>query len=307
MLDKYKGCLFGLAIGDALGSPFEFWLDKKVIKYLENNKLDLIDFERGEQKYPAGFYTDDTSMALCLAESLIEKGFDIENQFKKYRKWFLEGYLTPLGSCYGIGQQTMTSLRNEMKNATCFDGSDEDAGGNGSLMRCAPVGLYYSKDLDKIKEKSLLSSYVTHNNLIAGWSCVVLNSIIFFILKGKKKEEILKLILDYFSDEVPNGIYDCLRIDYSSVSEEYCYPISGYSLDTLKIAIWSWQTSENFETSIKKVIMLGNDTDTFASVTGAITGCYFGYNNIPEKWRNKIMDKDLIGKISEDLFNKVIE
>jgi len=75
-------------------------------------------------------------------------------------------------------------------------------------------------------------------------------------------------------------------------------------LDTLGIALWSWQTSEDFETSIKKVIALGNDTDTFAAVTGAIVGCYYGYAGIPEKWRDKVINKEIIIKFAEHLFEK---
>lgn len=302
--EKYKGCLSGIAIGDALGTPFEFWRKEKVIKYLEDKELKLVSFQRGEQDYPAGFYTDDTALTLCLAMSLIENGFSLDDQFRRYRKWLTEGYMTPLGFCYGVGQQTFRVLNRELKGVDLLDGSNEKESGNGSLMRCAPIGLYYQGNLDKIKEKSLLSSYITHNNIIAGWICVVLNSMISLILENKKKEEILNLVSSYFSKEIPKEINDCLIVDYNSLGSEYPFQISGYSLDTLRIALWSWQTSEDFMGSIKKVITLGNDTDTFAAVTGALTGCYYGYAGIPDGWREKVMNKENIIKIAELLFDK---
>lgn len=304
LLERYKGCLMGLAIGDALGAPFEFWKKEKVTEYLKNNELELVGFQRGNVKLPAGFYTDDTSLALCLASSLVEKGFSLEDQFSRYRKWLNEGYLTPLGSSYGVGQQTYKALRRELARVDLLDGSDDKAGGNGSLMRCAPIGLYYQGNLNEIKKKSLVSSYITHNNLIAGWSCVVLNSAISLILEGKNKREILKSISAYYSKEIPTEINDCLIIDYNSLGDQYPFQISGYSLDTLRIALWSWLTSENYVTSIKKVIMLGNDTDTFAAITGSLTGCYYGYTGMPEGWRQTVINKDTIGRLSKLLFEK---
>ncbi len=302
--DRFKGCLVGLATGDAIGSPFEFWLDKKVVEYLEKNELEMSTSQRGDIKYPIGFYTDDTSLALCLASSLIEKGFSLSDQFERYCKWLNEGYMTPLGVAYGVGQQTFRALNRDLRTDNLLDGSSENEGGNGSLMRCAPIGLYYQGNLDKIKEKSLLSSYITHNSLVAGWTCVVLNSIISLIIDGKKKDEILSFILEYFEEEMPVEIIRCLTFDYKSLGDKYLLPISGYSLDTLGIALWSWQTSENFEESIRKVVMLGNDTDTFGAVTGAITGCYYGFDEIPDKWKGKVMKVDDITKIAETIFEK---
>lgn len=302
--NNYYGCIIGLAIGDVLGAPFEFWKKENVAEYLAINRLELFDFTRGDQKFPAGFYTDDTSQALCLAKSLIENGFDVEDQMSKYRKWLFEGYLTPLGRAYGVGQHTLRALSRKNSTNDLYDGSEIKAGGNGSLMRCPPVGLYYQGNLDEIEAKSLLSSYITHNNIIAGWSCVVLNSMISLIIDGHAKEEIPRLVANSFSDKMPGEIRDCLTADYQKIGSKYPFPISGYSLDTLRIAIWSWQTSNDYEESIMKVVLLGNDTDTFAAVTGALVGCYYGQQSIPQKWLQKLMRKDDIIEIAEHLYQK---
>src|SRR3989338_11362165 len=182
ILDQYRGCLIGLALGDALGVPFEFWKKENVIKYFDNHDLEIKNFSRGDINFPAGFYSDDTAMMICLAESLLEKNFDLDDQFERYQKWYLTGYATPFDDrCYGIGQQTLKSLMSKIDFNT-MDGSDERAGGNGSLMRCAPIGLYYQNQHEEIKNKSLLASYLTHNFHLSGWACIILNTIISFII-----------------------------------------------------------------------------------------------------------------------------
>ena len=173
--NKYKGCLVGLAIGDCLGAPFEFKSPENLQVYFANHELDMIDFSMFNETFPAGYYTDDTSMMICLAESLVEKGYDIKDQFARYQKWLLEGYATPYGKdSYGVGQQTFKSLRSPLLELEAMNGFNHKAGGNGSLMRCAPIGLKY-ENYQEIIEKSLISSYATHNYFIAGWCCAVLN------------------------------------------------------------------------------------------------------------------------------------
>lgn len=152
ILDRYKGCLIGLVGGDALGVPFEFWKRQKVAKYFDTHGFEIKNFTRGDIKFPAGFYSDDTAMTICLAESLLEKGFDLDGQFEKYRKWYLTGYAAPFDDrSYGIGQQTLRALLGKI-NFSKMDGKDERAGGNGSMMRCAPIGLYYQNQHEEIKK-----------------------------------------------------------------------------------------------------------------------------------------------------------
>ncbi len=302
--NQYKGCLVGLAVGDALGMPFEFWKREDVIQCLKVTTLDMNI--KTNREMPAGFYTDDTSLMLCLAASLVEKGFDLEDQFKKYTNWLLKGYQTPFGYTYGVGQHTFKVLtRGKMRNTETLKGQGEYEGGNGTLMKTAPIGLYYQGNLDEIKNKSILSGYITHNSLIASWTCVVLNSIISLIIDNKKdREDILKYISNYFENEIPEEVNVCLKLNYNALPskpEEYSYPSSGYSLDSLRIALWSWITTDDYPSSIRKVISLGNDTDTYAAITGAITGCYYRYESIPIEWKNCLMRENYIADIAEKL------
>ncbi|MCC7571645.1 ADP-ribosylglycohydrolase family protein, partial [Candidatus Micrarchaeota archaeon] len=108
--DRYLGTLFGLAYGDAFGAPFEFWNADKIQEHFADSDLVLQPFMRGNQEFPAGFTTDDTSQMICLAESLLENGFDLEDQFDRYYRWLNEGYGSAGGSAYGIGQHTVKVL-----------------------------------------------------------------------------------------------------------------------------------------------------------------------------------------------------
>ena len=175
-ITKFTGCLLGLACGDYLGLPFEYVNDKK-IKELFKQGFELtptnkINTKRG--KLPIGYYSDDTAQMICLAESLIHNGFDTKDQLNRYRKWLLEGYATPQSNdkAIGVGQHTFKALLKKNNIIPTEITNDDKEGGNGALMRCAPIGLMYFNDSETLIEKSILSGLVTHNNQIAVFSCV---------------------------------------------------------------------------------------------------------------------------------------
>jgi ADP-ribosyl-[dinitrogen reductase] hydrolase len=300
--NKYKGCLIGLACGDYLGLPFEFSNSKQVRAFFNDNKISVIPktSSTNPSKIP-GYYTDDTSQALCLAQSLIDNnGFNAKDQMDKYRKWFLEGYMTPYDDRqFGIGQYTFSVLCND-KNTGIPDKifTEEKAGGNGALMRCAPIGLFY-KDIEDIKEYSIKSAIVTHNNKESAWSCVVQNMFIRYALNKIDKKQFQKKIIEDISD-ISELIKELILIDYSKITlKEYnSFPITGYTINTLRIALYSFFTSDSFEEAINKSIMIGGDTDTQAAVTGALAGVYYGYDNIPKEWRETLIQAKRIEEIA---------
>lgn len=301
MENKYKGCLIGLAVGDALGAPLEFWPREKVVEYVKKNGLEMIQFKRGGSICNVGFYTDDTSMTICLAESLLEKGFDLEHQYTLFKKWFLDGYATPEGKqSYGIGQQTLRALMSGKGFRYGVDKENYNAGGNGTIMRIAPIALKYHNNFKEIKEKSLSASYLTHNNLVASWACVVLNTLISLSIENKEKKEAMDTTLKMYEKEFPKEILRLMEHDYQNW-DEYSYPISGYSVDTLRIALWAWLTSDSFEESIRKAILLGNDTDTFAAVTGSLAGAYYGLSGIPSRWADNLARNSYIKDLARKL------
>ena len=204
------------------------------------------------------------------------------------------------GKCYGIGQRTMKVLMGDYKDVYLMKGNEKSGGGNGALMRSVPIGLYYQGEYEKIREYGILSSYVTHNNLISGWSCVIYSALISLIIQGIKKAELLSSVLDLYKGNIPFDLRGILEKDYVFMSE-YVGNVSGYSLDTLNIALWSFITSRSYEETIKKVILLGNDTDTFAVVAGGLAGAYYGVDNINDEWINSIINKEKFLKIAKEI------
>lgn len=295
VLDKANGCLIGLACGDYLGMPYEFMSSVRAELYFQSHKLEPIKLNVFGREV-IGFYTDDTSMMICLAESLIEKGFDPKDQFLRYKKWFREGYATPYGDRpYGIGQQTLKALMGRTVLA-----NDPKAGGNGALMRCAPVGLRYYQHMDQLIKYSIQSAIVTHNNPIATWSCVVLNSFIAYALKNVDKQDFCQLLLSETSD-IPEELQNLLKTDFNKLKANQLQT-SGYSLNTLAIALYAFFTTNTFEDCLTKAIIVGGDTDTQGAVAGALAGSYYGYEKIPRLWRETLMRHEYITNLAEKLY-----
>jgi len=308
--DSYLGTLFGLAYGDAFGAPFEFWNADKIQEHFANNELVLQPFIRGNQEFPAGFTTDDTAQMICLAESLLEKGFDLEDQFDRYCRWLNEGYGSAGGNAYGIGQHTVkVLLAGKEKALSKLDGSDHKAGGNGALMRSAPLGLYYSglgREMDNVWGRELIartieSTYVTHNSEVNAWTCVAFNLLISLILGTQKKEELLELVKFALKEFDIGEVSAVLDFEYSDANRDKL-KISGYAPDTLRIALWGFLTTDNYLDSIRKVMELGRDTDTFAAVAGALAGAYYGYEHIRRQVKEELVLHDRIDDIANRLY-----
>lgn len=298
MVNRFKGCLVGLACGDYLGMPVEFVRDKQaIIDYFEG-KLKPVSADRNGRK-PVGYYTDDTSLAICLTESLIEKGFDVSDQVRRYKKWLLEGYATPLGDkAFGIGKQTFLELtkidEDNLKLEFCHN---ELHGGNGALMRIAPIGLKYHHDHEQLKEHTKLATIVTHNNLLAYWTGLVLNNFIGYSLKNLDKEEFVDEFLDTH-EGMPGEVMDILKSDYSVECE---LENTAYTVHTLNVALDSFFNTKTFEACITRAVFAGGDTDTQGAVAGALAGAYYGYDDIPIDWRESLMNRQYIEELAEQL------
>jgi ADP-ribosylglycohydrolase len=251
--DRYRGCLLGLAIGDALGTTLEFSKPGSFTPIKDIMGGGPFHLKRGE-------WTDDTSMALCLAESLItKKGFDPIDQMERYLKWYQEGHLSSNGTCFDIGITTLSSLVKFKESREPYCGpTDEYTAGNGSLMRLAPVPLFYANNPELAIMMSGESSRTTHQAPVAIDACRYLGSLITGLIAEKnsssnndRKEEILspfyspiegywnKCPLDSTLTDVINGSFKRLRPpDIKG---------SGYVLKTLEAALWAFYSSNTFE------------------------------------------------------------
>ncbi len=300
--NKFRGSLIGLAVGDALGVPLEFQSPGTFEPVTDMVGGGVFDLKPGE-------WTDDTSTALCLAQSLIEmKGFDPEDQINKYLRWYHEGYLSVNGSCFDIGNTTRKALRRYERTGEPFSGPDhERSAGNGSLMRLAPVPLFYFRNPNLAIELAGDSSRTTHQHPLAIDACRYAAGLIVGAVNGGSKEAILSRryspIPGYWDENILEGEID--EIACGSYKNKNPPEINGrgFVVRSLEAALWAFHNTDSFEEGCLKAVNLGDDADTVGAIYGQIAGAYYGESGIPEEWLNKLAKFDFIS----DLADKLIE
>jgi ADP-ribosyl-[dinitrogen reductase] hydrolase len=293
-LDRFRGCLLGLAVGDAVGTAVEFLapgMFEPVTDMIGGGPFDL---EPGE-------WTDDTSMALCLATSLVEKdGFDPGDQMDRYCRWMKEGYLSSTGSCFDIGNTVSTALRRYQETGEAFSGStDTYSAGNGSIMRLAPVPMFYFPDKEAAVRYSAESSRTTHGVDECLDACRLFADLLHNALAGEIKAKVL------FSEaagfEGVEKIAAIARGEYRVKTAEKIQG-TGYVVDSLEAALWCFLYTDSFEEAILKAVNLGDDADTTAAVCGQIAGAYYGVSGIPEHWLDRLVMRQEITDLADRLY-----
>ena len=273
----------GLVVGDALGAPFE-GISSTEIEF--NSKME----GGGLNNIRAGQWTDDSSMALCLAESLIKDGFNLQSQMNRYVKWFNDGYLSSKKKAFGIGRNTSLAITDYIQNNN-FPPQRENAAGNGSIMRLAPIPMYYINNFDKTIYYSGKSSLTTHNNIMAIDSCKYLGAFIFNAINGKNKEYLINGLFKNL--DIDERVFERVKGNYKTkdLSE---IKSDAFVLNTLEASLWCFYNSNDYKSAVSLAINLGGDTDTTASVTGQMAGSFYGIDDIPKNWINKLAKKELI-------------
>ena len=296
MIDRFCGCLIGLACGDAVGTTVEFKQRGSFFPV-----TDMVG--EGPFKLNPGEWTDDTSMALCLGSSLLEsKGFNPDNQMRKYVDWWKNGYMSSTGYCFDIGHTTLSAINHYQLSGEAFSGStDQYSAGNGSIMRLAPIVLYYYPDLENILFYSQESSRTTHATKECLDACQLMGEIIYRALEGETKHDMLEFT-DYQMSLSPK-IQAIASGEYKKKSRDQIEG-SGYVVESLEAALWCFWTTDNFESAILEAANLGNDADTTAAVCGQIAGAYYGIGDIPSRWIEKLAKGNMIKKMAEDLLQK---
>jgi len=248
-LDRVRGCLLGLAVGDALGTTLEFE---------RPGSFTPIDDMVGGGPFNVapGQWTDDTSMALCLAESLIERqGFDPIDQLERYERWWREGHLSWAGRCFDIGTTTVSALGRFGRTREPYCGSPDPAtAGNGSIMRLAPVPIYYRGHLRKAIDFAAASSRTTHRAPEAVDACRFLASLLVGLLNGIPKDEVLAPAY-----EAVSGLWDrepLARLVARMRRGSYCdreppqIRGSGYVIACLEAALWAFARTSDFRAGV---------------------------------------------------------
>jgi ADP-ribosylglycohydrolase len=288
--EQIAGCLVGLAVGDALGAPLEFLSRHQVRKRYPEGLRDMID----SRLWKKGEYTDDTQMALVIAESLLQrKGFLASDLAERFQTW--------ARTAKDVGIQTRAVV-NMAGYAHDPDGCSsryhtthpDSSAGNGALMRCAPVALFCLDSLDQLVEVSRSSARVTHHDPKAQSSCVILNAWIQAAICHGVRDGRADAIALLNKTERPVW----RRLAQIETYKEDDIMSSGYTVHTLEAAVWSFLTTESYEEAAIRAVNLGDDADTVAAVCGALAGAYYGYAAIPLKWRDQLQDETRIREIA---------
>lgn len=299
--EKYQGSLLGLAVGDALGVPAEFKMVgdfEPVTDFRDSDWFDL----------PAGHWSDDTAMALCLANSLIEKkSFDPVDQIEKYKKWLETGYCSSTGKAIGVGQTILRALLTYRNGDDPYVAiSSRHSDGNGSLMRLSPIPLYFKNNPKQAIENAELSSKITHGSQLCGDACRYYTGLIIGALNGVSKKELLSdlysPIPNFWKDNQLAEEIENIALGSYKQNDPPFIQGSGYVVKSMEAALWAFYNSESFEDGVLKAVNLGDDADTTGAIYGQLAGAYYGISGIPKKWVDNVAKKDEICEIASKLF-----
>ena len=298
---QYRGSLLGLAVGDALGTTLEFKPPGSFPQLKDMIGGGPFGLEPGE-------WTDDTSMALCLAESLIECGqVDQVDQLQRYCRWWQQGYLSSNGTCFDIGNTVRSALLKYQRTHEPECGStDPQSAGNGSIMRLAPVPLFYAENRRAAIEKAAESSRTTHGAEEAIDACRYLAALIVGALRGELKESLLS---DHYQPVAEIWVNAPLAPEIANIASgsfRRKQPPeirgTGYVVKSLEAALWAFYRSADFREGALMAVNLGDDADTTGAVYGQLAGAFYGESGIPEEWRRKLAHRELIESFADRLF-----
>ncbi|CAM4780585.1 unnamed protein product [Rotaria magnacalcarata] len=317
ILDRIQGSMLGMALGDTLGAPVEF----EPPEYLTVNPVTDLQ-EGGTWGLKKGQFTDDTSMALCLATSLIARqDFVLYDQLVRYKWWLQNGYMSSTEKCFDIGMAICDSLLEFKRRQKVFAAkyqipfeqmdfladfdllkmfdvycSNDGAAGNGALMRLAPVPLFFYRQPTLAVEYSGRSGRITHGDQKAYDACRYYGALIVATLHGESKNDILNE--NFYHNHKSWFDNKPLHKDIEMISTGSFKKRGGlkegiqgidFIVKSLEAALWAFWSDENsFEKGALSAVNLGNNTDTTAAIYGQLAGAHYTYQNLPKKWLNHL-------------------
>ena len=288
---RARGALLGLACGDAVGTTVEFSARGSFAPV-----TDMVG--GGPFGLRPGQWTDDTSMALCLAESLIKcQGFDARDQMSRYVNWWRWGHLSSTGGCFDIGITVRAALARFEATGEPFAGStDPQTAGNGSLMRLAPVVLA-SADEAQAVAMAASSSRTTHGAPEAVDCCRLLALLLQRALAGQSLAQAMVDAASVVSEPAVRAI----ALGSFTDKRESQVRGSGYSVASLEAALWCvWQAS-SFEEAVLRATNLGDDADTTAAIAGQLAGALWGEPGMPGHWLARLQWADEMRRMADEL------
>lgn len=299
LVDRKRGALVGLAIGDALGAAVEFMSPgsfRRVTGYRGG----------GPHGLAPGQWTDDTSMALALADSIANAGWDLNDQAERYLDWWQHGEYSVNGRCFDIGNTTRSALGRfkKTRDARSSGDSSERAAGNGSIMRLAPVPIRYA-DLfpDRLGDLIRLlveSSVPTHASPQCQSACAYFGLLLAALIRGEDRQDVLDPawppLAELRKSHPLHPEIDAVAAGNFRGKQPPEIVGSGYVVESLEAALWAFHDAKDFREAVLRAVNLGDDADTTGAVCGQLAGAYWGESGIPEQWRDGLARKDMIEK-----------
>jgi ADP-ribosyl-[dinitrogen reductase] hydrolase len=291
--DRFQGCLLGLACGDAVGTTNEF--------QKRGNCAILTDMVGGGVfGLKPGEWTDDTSMALCIAVSLTQKRtFHADDIMNRFSKWKGEGYLSSNGRCFDIGSTVRKALSDYSQTGNPYSGNiSPKSAGNGCLMRLAPIPMFYHGDLDDALYYAELSSKTTHGAKECIDASRLFAGMVWRALNGATKSDIL--VGDDWNESASPRLISIAKREYRDKRSDSIRG-NGYVVDSLEAALWCFDNTSNFRDCVLLAANLGDDADTTAAICGQLAGAFYGESGIPEAWRNRVVMGEYISQMGARL------
>lgn len=301
-----RGAIFGHAIGDALGVPVEFVPRQR----LQDHPVEDMA-GGGSRGYPAGTWSDDSSMTFCALASLTQcNGFNGMDMMERFAKWAQDGYMTSTGRAFGIGRTTAAAICRFLRgeHSAAYGGTSEKDNGNGSLMRILPVVLFNffckANGSDEQRMETIYqASQLTHAHLRSQVACGIYSFIAAELLCKPAKSSVLlglQKSSEFYQDheEYPNFSRLFSAGSFSLPMEEI--KSGGYVVDTLEAAVWCLMNSSTYRDCVLKAVNLGGDTDTVAAVAGGLAGILYGEAALPEAWSTQLADSKMIDDLCKE-------
>jgi len=294
--DRAVGALIGLAVGDAVGTTLEF---------LPRDRAHVKDMTGGGPfRLRAGEWTDDTSMALCLAETLLEKGDADTICFRnKLLAWYQHGHNSSNGVCFDIGNTTRFALEQYLAIGPGWNGNTApETAGNASIIRQAPVSIFFRKSLSKAFYEAKKQSIATHGAVEAINSTQYLGCLLVHIINGSNKDFV-------FSPHIMPLQPRVMIVNAGEYKQKTRDQIrsSGYVIDTLEAAMWAVWNTDNFRDAILLAANLADDADSVAATAGQLAGALYGYSGIPQEWKDKLVQHERLVSMAVELFHSAPE
>jgi len=297
MIDRRRGALIGLAIGDALGAAVEFKPPGSFTPVTHYRS-------GGPHGLNPGEWTDDTSMALALADSIATSGWDLNDQADRYVEWWKTGKYSVNGRCFDIGITTRSALGNYVvkKDALTSGDRSERASGNGSIMRLAPVpmrfGHLYADQLDELSRLAEESSIPTHASEQCVSACRYLATVLAALIHDEDRDAVLSpdwKPLQQLNDIKP--LHPLIQeIALGSFRQKQPPEIqgSGWVVKSLEASLWAFHNAESFSEAVLKAVNLGDDADTTGAICGQLAGAYWGESGISESLRSGLAKMEML-------------